>query len=225
MKTLLTSLLAASLVLTAAPALAGETIVEPSSEKVFEKTPTIDGKSYICLGAGIRKKVVFKVYAMSFCLEAEAGKAELAKYFDGPGKKHGAKRGQALAEALAEDPDFFKALIDMPVDKAADMIFVRNVGAASMKETFTESLTKSLGAAEKARVDNFVNLLGQDLKDGDKLVLRTKPSGELTVGLGEPKKLTDPKLARAVWDCYFGVANPSPALREAVAKGAAALHP
>jgi hypothetical protein len=224
MKTLLTAVLAASLVVLSTPAAAGEQIVEPSSEKSFEKNPTIDGKPYLCLGVGIRKKVVFKVYAISFCVEAEAGKAELAKYFEGAGKKHAGKKGKELASALAEDPDFFKALLDMPVDKAAEMIFVRNVGAASMKETFTENLTKSLGAGEKARVDSFVNLLGQDLKEGDKLILRTKTTGDMEVGLGTPQKLNDAKLARAVWDCYFGVANPSPALRESVAAGAAALR-
>jgi hypothetical protein len=222
MKTSILAVAGLAAILSAAPASA-EQITEPSSGLKFEKNPTIDGAKYVCLGAGIRKKLVFKVYALVFCVEETAGKAELAKFMEGPGKGLAAKTGDDLAEALAESPGFFRHIIAMPVPKAAEFVFQRNVDAETMKETFTESLVKALGQDEKPRVDAFVAMLDQDIKKGDRLKIRTKPTGEIDVGLGEMKHRNDEKIARAVWESYFGPNAVSPSLKEAVAKGAALL--
>lgn len=218
------ALLAALGSLFAGPAFA-EQLTEPSSELKFEKNPTVEGRRFVCLGTGIRKKVVFKVYAMVFCVDQAAAQAELAKYFEGPGKAHAALQGAQLAAALQEDAAFFRYLIAMPVEKAAEMVFLRNVEATKMKETFTESLTRALGTGEQQRVASFVSLLGTDVKDGDRMSLRTRPSGDIAVGIGsDVKKLSDEKLARAVWEAYFGPSGVSPTLKESVAAGVAALR-
>ncbi|MGC4118930.1 MAG: chalcone isomerase family protein [Myxococcales bacterium] len=200
--------------LAAAP-VSAQPLVEPSTDIKFEKAPTIDGKPYLCLGTGLRKKAFFKVYAMVFCVEDAAGRPALAKLLEGNTKS---------AAELADDHEFFKKLMALPVEKAAEMVFVRNVGKEKMKEAFEESLTKALGKGEKARIDAFLAAnMDKDLKEGDHMILRTKPSGELTVGLvGALKTSTDPVLAPAVWSPYLGADSVAPSLKKAVAEGALA---
>ncbi|HEY3446313.1 MAG TPA: chalcone isomerase family protein [Myxococcales bacterium] len=207
------ALLAATLA--AAPASAADQLVEPSTEVKFEKAPTIDGKPYLCLGTGLRKKAFFKVYAIVYCLEEAAGRPALAKLLEGNAKS---------ASDLADDSEFFKKLVALPVDKAAEMVFVRDVGKEKMKDAFEESLTKALGKAEKPRIDAFLTAnMDKDLKSGDHMILRTKPSGEITVGLaGALKTSTDPILAPAVWMPYLGPDSVAPSLKKSVAEGALA---
>ncbi len=204
----------AAATLLAAPASA-QHLVEPSTELKFEKAPTIDGKPFLCLGTGLRKKAFFKVYAMVFCVEDAAGRAALAKLLEGNTKTAG---------QLAEDDEFFKKLMALPVDKAAEMVFVRDVGKEKMKDAFEESLTKALGKAEKPRIDAFLAAnMDKDLKSGDHMILRTRPNGELTVGLvGALKTSTDPVLAPAVWMPYLGPDSVAPSLKKSVAEGALA---
>jgi len=200
-------------------------LLEPSSELKFEKAPTVDGKPYLCLGTGIRKKAIFRVYAMVFCVEDAAGRAEIAKWFEGAGKKHAALKGDALAEALAEDGGLFKHLMTMPVARYAELIFVRDVSREKMRDAFVESLTRSLGTSEKARIDRFVGLLERDIKEKEHLKIRTGTGGEIEVALDQPKALTDEKLAGAVWEAYLGRNSVAPKLKESVARGVAALRP
>jgi hypothetical protein len=217
MRTALVALLSLCVCLYAASARA-EPLVEPSSELKFEKSPTIDGKPYLCLGVGIRKKAIFKVYALAFCVEEAAGRAELQKFLDGAGK------GKS-ADELAEDPAFFKVLIDLPVDKAAQLVFVRDVSKDKMRESFDESLTKALGKAQKSHIDSFLELLDNDLKSGDKLAVQTKPDGSIRVGLnGDLKDRKDPILAPALWQPYLGADSVSGSLKKSVASGVAALR-
>ena len=200
--------------LVAAPASAQQ-LVEPSTEIKFEKAPTIDGKPYLCLGTGLRKKVFFKVYAMVFCIEEAAGRPALAKLLEGNTRS---------ASDLADDNELFKKLMALPVGKAAEMVFVRDVSKEKMKDAFEESLTKALGKAEQPRIDAFLNAnMDKDLKSGDHMILRTKPDGELTVGLvGALKTSTDPVLAPAVWMPYLGPDSVAPSLKKSVAAGALA---
>jgi hypothetical protein len=224
MRRIASLLFAAFVALAAAPA-GAEQLTEPSSELKFEKYPAIDGKRFVCLGTGIRKRLVFKVYALVFCAEERGFEAELAKYFEGPGKAHAALRGKALAEALEDDPGFYRFLMTAPFDKAAEMVFLRGVGKDTLKETFTDSLTRALGAGEKQRVVAFVNLMESDVKENDRLSLRTGASGAIALGLGdELKQIEDAMIARAVWESYLGPSGVSPALKRSVAAGVAALR-
>lgn len=201
-----------------------EALVEPSSELSFEKYPTFDGKRFQCLGTGIRKKAIFRVYAIVFCVDEAAFAAQLPKYFEGPGKRHAALRGEELARALGKDPEFFQYLRGAPVDKAIELAFVRNVGAEKMRETFVESLTRALGPGERARIDAFVQMLDRDLKEGDRLALRTTAAGGIHVQLGAPRALDDSKLAGGIWQAYLGPDSNVPTLKESVARGVAALR-
>jgi hypothetical protein len=202
-----------------------EELTEPSSELKFEKAPTVDGKPFLCLAAGIRKKALFRVYAIVYCVEETAGRAAIQQYFERAGNARAGMPVEKLSKELADDAQFFKELMAMPVEKWAQMVFVRDVSKEKMKNAFEESLTKALGKTEKERIDAFVGLLDRDLKSGDKLVLHTKPTGELEVGLsGAPKSVRDPILASAVWMPYLGPDSVAPSLKEAVAKAVAGMR-
>lgn len=227
MRTLIPALVLGLSVAVAASPAAAQELVEPSTEVKFEKSPVIDGKPFLCLGTGVRKKAIFKVYAIVYCVEEAAGQAEIQKYFaEGAGKAHAPSQGKQLAEKLADDPGFFRALMAMKIEKAAQLVFVRDVGKDKMKEAFEESLTRSLGKDEKPRIESFVNLLDRDLKRGDRMILQTGPDGRIRVGhSGEPKSVQDPVLAAAVWQPYLGEDSVAPSLRKSVAATVAAMRP
>ena len=221
MRTLALSLLSLTLCL---PARADQ-LTEPSSEVKFERAPTVAGKPFLCLGTGIRKKAIFKVYAIAFCVEDVAGRAAIQQWFEGAGRSFAGVQGEKLAEKLADDPDFFRAMMALPVEKYAQLVFVRDVSKEKMRDAFDDSLTKALGKTEKARIDKFVGLLDRDLKDGDKLELITRPDGAIEVGFtGDLKGLTDPILAAALWTPYLGPDSVAPKLKESVAKGVAGMR-
>lgn len=206
--------------LAAVPALA-EPLVEPSSDQRFERSPVLDGKPFLCLGAGIRKKSFWSVYAIDFCVEAAAGRAELARWLSGAGRRHAGKRTEALAQGLGGDPEFFQFMVTMPVEKSADIVFVRDVSREKIREAFTWSLVRALGEAERPRIESFVSLIDRDIKEGERIALRTTPSGEVTLSLGSPHHIKDEKLSRALWQAYLGPDSVTPALKASVALGTA----
>jgi hypothetical protein len=210
--------------LLAAPATAAaERLVEPSTDIEFASKPVIDGKPFLCLGTGVRKKAIFKVYAVTFCVEEAGGREALAAWLSGQAR-FARLAGAELAEALESDEKFFEALLAMPVDKAVEMAFVRDVGLDKVRESFTESLVRTVGKAERGRIATFVSKLDRDLKKGDRLTLHAHPNGDVTVGLGESHAdLHDDVLARALWVPYLGPDSISPTLKRSVARGAATL--
>lgn len=201
-------------------------LVEPSTGVKFLQNATVEGQPFLCLGTGVRKKAFFKVYAVVYCVEEAAGREAIRSYFtEGPGKVHEA-RGEELAKKLQDDPGFFNALMRMPVERFAQMVFVRDVGKEKMKDAFEESLTRALGPKEKQRIESFIGLLDRDLKDGDKLMLRTRPDGTIRLGLeGDLKTVKDGLLAGAVWEPYLGKDSVTPELKRSVAKAIAAMKP
>ncbi len=197
-----------------------EPLVEPSSEQQVERAPVVDGKPYLCLGAGIRKRAFFRIYAIGFCVEEAPARAELARYLVQSGK-HAGKRDEALARALRRDPDFFEFAIDMPVAKRGEFVFLRDISAQQLRDAFRWSLLRVLGETERERVEAFVTLLDQDVKEGERMIVHTSPDGEVTLTLGQTHKVKDPKLAKGVWPTYLGPESVTPALRDSVAEGAA----
>ncbi|MBI5549770.1 MAG: chalcone isomerase family protein [Deltaproteobacteria bacterium] len=207
----------------ATPCLArGETLVEPSSEQEFERTPNIEGKPFLCLGAGVRKKVFFQIYAIDFCVEAQAGRAEIAKYLQSPdGRRHAGKKAEALARSLREDEAFFAHVVSMPVEKSADVVFVRDVTSQQLRDAFAWVLLQALGEEARARIDAFVAMIDRDMKEGDRMTLRTKPSGEVMLDLGVPHQVRDERLAYSLWQAYLGPESIIPDLKASIAEGTA----
>ncbi len=217
----------AALLLAAAPAgvRAEEPLIESASAQQPERAPVAPGTRFVCLGAGVRKKLFWSVYAIDFCVEAEAGRAELSRYLAGPGgAQHAGKQGEELARSLREDPEFFRHLTEMPVEKRAELVFLRDVDRVRFGEAFTWSLVQVLGEEARPRVQAFVSkLAGRDVREGEKLSLRTRPDGQVSAALDQDLGERDERLASALWKAYLGPDSVVPSLKDSVAEGAALL--
>jgi hypothetical protein len=201
-------------------------LVESASGTTFERRPTHNGRSFVCLGAGVRKYLFWQVYAMDFCLEESKARSELEAYLTGNGKRHAGLRGPALATALREDPGFFEQLASMATDKRGEMVFLRSGGADTVRSNFRKNLEKALGSAppEEAAIQDFVSPIERDVRPGDRAVFTTSPSGSITFAIGSREKV----LARSgaevkFWRAYLGPDSPLPSLKDAVAQGVADL--
>ena len=189
----------------------------------LEPVPAHGPARFACLGAGVRKKLFFSVYAIDFCVEAEAGRAQLERYLSGAGRRHAGKRGEELARALREDPEFFRYLMEMPVEKRADVVFLRDVDRGRLSEAFSWVLLQALGEEARPQVEAFVGRIARDVREGEKLCLRTLPDGQVWAGLDEDLGVRDQRLATALWKAYLGPESITPALKDSVAEGAARL--
>lgn len=214
--------LAAVLALLAATPARAETLVEPATEVAFEANPTYQGKRFACLGTGLRKKAIFKVYAVAFCVEEAALGSQLDLWFHGPGRRHEALRGDALGEALERDPEFFDALLALPADKAVEMAFVREVSRERIKDAFTDSLVRAMGDSLRPRIEAFVGNLHRGMGKGERLVLDARVDGAVSVILSDREQdLRDEAIAKALWVPYLGRDSIMPGLKKSVAQGVA----
>jgi hypothetical protein len=208
------------------PVAHAEGLVEPASGVSFEKHPSSDGKSFVCLAAGIRKYLFWKVYAMDFCVEEEKLKSELDRYFAGPGKRHAALEGRTLATALGDDRTFFDFLASSAIEKRAELVFLRDSDADTVRNSFRKNLEKGIGSAdqEKAAIGDFVSAIDRDVKVGDRARFVTRP-GELSFTWGtNSRTLKHSGVEAAFWRGYLGPDSPLPSLKDAVAQGIASLR-
>ena len=200
-------------------------VVDTATNISFDANPVVDGTPFVCLGAGLRKKAFFKVYAVSFCVEEEAARAHLDRWFATTGKRHGSLRGDKLAEALQDDQALFQTLMAMSADKLVEMVFVRDVSRDKIKSSFTDSLVQALGPREKMRIAAFVENLPRGVKSGEHILMRGHVNGDITVRLGDRQQdLHDEVIAPALWIAYLGPDSITPTLKKAVAAGVARLR-
>lgn len=208
------------------PSARAEELIEPASGVSFDRRPSSEGKTFLCLGAGIRKVLFWKVYAMDFCVEEANLKAELDRYFAGPGKRFADLRGGALATALGEDHGFFDYLASSDIEKRAELVFLRGSDAETVRNSFSKNLEKGIGSAgrEKAAIRDFVSAIDRDVKVGDRARFATRP-GELAFTWGASSRtLRRGGVQVAFWSGYLGADSPLPSLKDAVAHGVAALR-
>jgi hypothetical protein len=201
-----------------------DVFVEPSSGATFERRPSSAGQTYMCFGAGVRKYLFWHVYAMDFCVEESKASAQLDGYFAGPGHAYANLKGSALADALRHDENFFGYLSSMDADKRAEMVFLRDAGADTLRGNFIKNLRKSLGSSEAdaAALREFVSPIDRDVRNGDRAVFVTHPAGELVFGFGaKSKSLKRSRVDAAFWSAYLGPDSPVGSLKDAIAQGVA----
>lgn len=204
-----------------------DTLVEPSSGVSFEKHPASGGDAFLCLGAGLRKYLFWKLYAMDFCVEDGKGRAEIARYFSGPGRRYADMKGGDLAKALADDQGFFDFLVTMPVEKRAEMVFLRGGDADKAREGFSKNLEKFLGSGdrEKAAIRDFVSAIDRPVSSGDRAVFVSHPGAQLDFTFGaNTRSLRHDKAERAFWGAYLGPDSPLGSMKEAIAQAVAGLR-
>jgi hypothetical protein len=204
-----------------------DTFVEPSSGVSFEKHPASGANSFLCLGAGTRKYLLWKLYVMDFCVEDGKGRAEIDRYFSGPGRRYAGMKGSDLAKALADDQGFFDFLVTMPVEKRAEMVFLRGGDADKAREGFSKNLEKFLGSGdrEKAAIRDFVSAIDRPVNTGDRAVFVSHPGAQLDFTFGaNTRSLRHEKAERAFWGAYLGSDSPLGSMKEAIAQAVAEMR-
>jgi hypothetical protein len=106
-----------------------EKITEPSTELQFEKIIKFSDEpgaiDVVCVGAGVRKKFVVKVYAGAVYLDPIEAKKVLGKY----APKTKPEDMEDFLEELAENSSYWNDFINGSFYKIIVMRFVRDVGS------------------------------------------------------------------------------------------------
>jgi hypothetical protein len=197
----------------ARPAVAAADLVEPSTGIAFpaeQRGP--QGTVFTCLGTGLRKVFLFKVYAITFCVDNPA--AALAGIPP-------AEAGQSVddrAERLAQDDAFFDRLLQSETDKAVILRMVRDVS----REKNADALRKSLGSVLPApKVELLINTFPGEAKEGQETRIFSSNQRTVTISMGgATKTLEDPEIAAKLWRVWLGPDSVTPKLKESVARRA-----
>jgi hypothetical protein len=162
-------------------------VEEPSTKKVFPATVNFehDGQDYqlSVTGVGVRKKVVFKGYA-------------IAHYM-----------------AVAEFKDLYQALDAALSDSYAKQItmdFARDIDVGKIQDAYRKGFEKNASDEEAEviapYVEKFLGYFAEDIKENDQYVLRWLPDGIiLTVINGEEKEpVENVTFAKVLWRIWLG---------------------
>lgn len=158
-------------------------------------------------GLGIREKTIFNVNVYSYVLYVDRGyiQKDLASY---KGKK---------SKVIEKDKALFQKLLSQNTTKELRMRFCRNVDADDVVEAFDDSMkprilklkekVKGTEAEKLKTLKTFRGFFSLDkLKKNMELRFTWHPDGTMsTVVNGERKPdITDPDLAKALFDVYLG---------------------
>jgi hypothetical protein len=191
-----------------------EPVKEPATGYSFDSVMQVDGRPFVLVGAGVRKKVLVKVYAMALYVdEADGRHAFPALVSRAGGRDHAKLVSSDHAQSFVMWGTFGKLGI---------LHFVRDVDAEKIRSAFAEGLEEEMG--DKAPVDRkqaaeqFLALFDKDMKEGQDIKVRTSADGKIEVEIAGQKKQApqSPKLARAVWGIWLGAKPISTDLRRAL---------
>ncbi|HEY3448901.1 MAG TPA: hypothetical protein VGK67_21250 [Myxococcales bacterium] len=184
-------------------------MVEPSTGAAFERQPEIGGRRYQTIGVGVRKLFLAPLYSIGLAVE----RGQLAELLE---------RTRFLSEHAALDQRFFSALVDLPVDKAAFLVFHHDFPRERAQEAMAEGLRRSLGRRDETRIARVLDLLKRDLQRGDRIHWRSSENRLLTFELDGVVDINDRLLARGVWVPYLGPDPVSASLKQRMARFLAA---
>jgi len=201
------------LTISAAARAAPTSFVDESTGIKFEPVQTVNGTTYQCLGAGVRKAFIFvKVYAAEFCVEPGALKPA-ADYVAGVKAKGG--NPSDLAGKLNDDPAFFNSLVEAPGGKLVIMHLVRDITREDLAKAFREAMSKVL---PPEKVEKLIAIIPGDPKNNQEVKL-SSTGDTLTIDIaGNAKKVDDAQIAQNIWRVWLGKDGVSPSLKESVAK-------
>jgi hypothetical protein len=177
----------------------------------FHPEQTINGTTFQCLGAGVRKVIFVNVYAAEFCLEPGSLQPALD---DVAAAK--AKGGSAtdVSKVLASDPALFDSLMGTAGDKLLIMHMVRDVSREQLAKAFRESLSKVL---PPEKVEKLLAIIpGNASKNED---VKISSAGDtLTIDIaGKADTIHDAEIAQKIWSVWLGPHSVSPSLKQSIA--------
>lgn len=187
-------------------------VVDKSTGTRFMAQPTIDGTTYHCLGAGVRKVFAFKAYAVAYCV----GDASIASQY--AREAYPQMSGKQLADALENDPRFFDTISAGPSNRLVAMQMVRDVSRQKLSDAFRESLSTIL---PPEKIDRLLAAIPGDAKKGQQALLYTNGQTLVIDIGGQANRLEDPVIAEALWRVWLGPDSVSPSLKESIAENVA----
>jgi tetratricopeptide (TPR) repeat protein len=175
--------------------------VEPVTKHTYQTLITVDGQPYTLLGAGARKVVGFKVYAMALYIEDDPARKAFPRL--------AAQAGGSDHDTLVRGDLVHQFVINGEFGKAALLHFVRTVSGKDTRDAYREALGDSASAKAppdlKRDADAFLALF-DDVRDGEDMTIRTTGPGKIVVEVHGQMRTgpTNPRLARDIWDIWLG---------------------
>lgn len=193
------ALLLASLA-SAPPAFARDELIERATDVAFDRSPTVGGATYECLGTGVRRFLVFKVYAIAFCIEASRAEATVRE-----------------ARVAGTAGGFLSKLASTPADKLAVLRLLRDVPASRMAGAFRDNLSDVLSAE---KIEKLIATIPGDAQ-GEQSVLLYSSGTKLMIDIaGNRREIDDEEIASKLWLVWLGAGSVTPTLREDIAERA-----
>lgn len=178
----------------------------------FPSEVRVAGTRYRCLGAGVRKVLFFKAYAVTFCVDDARVGEILGSYLQ---SSHADLRGPELEKALRSDQRFFDHLSSRKGDKLVVMQLVRDISKDRIAGAFRDSLGEVL---PRESVERLIATIPGDGKEGQKILLHSH-GNQLTIDIaGDAKKIDDPLIAENLWKVWLGPDAVAPSLKDSIAK-------
>ncbi|KAG6544006.1 hypothetical protein Mapa_014529 [Marchantia paleacea] len=204
----------------------GHEVVEPVTNIKFSKSTNAPGasKELVLAGAGVReKKIAFlkvKVYAVG--LYVDPGAISSLEAWKSKGTSE-----------LEKDESFFKALIDIPVEKSLRIVLARDIEGAQFWGALGEALAPRLkaagaGAAGEQALNSFGDVFkNRPLKDKTVIFLTWTQPSTLHISItpeGRSPSAPDASidsvaLLSSLYDVYLGKDPVSPSAKASIVKG------
>jgi len=193
----------------------GGHLIEKTTGTPFDATTQEGGHGFECLGTGVRKLMLAKVYALAFYVDAAHADGLVKSYREA---HYFQLRGEPLFEALREDSQFFDMLAGTEHNRLVVLKMKRDVSRKQLASTIRRSLSPLLPKEKLNRLDAAIT---QGANEGQ--VVKISAVGlKLTVDVaGEVRVIKDEEVTRNLFFVWLGTDGVSPSLREDIARRAA----
>jgi hypothetical protein len=193
----------------------GGQVIDKTTGTKFDEITEVQGQSYKCLGAGVRKLMVANVYAVAFCVEAAHADALVKSYVE---SHHPELRGDPLFEALRKDSKFFGALAGTKHNRLVVLKLQRNLSKKQLASNIRRSLSALL---PDEKLDKLTAAITAGAQKGQVAKIYAVGS-KLTFNVaGAVRVLDDEEVTRKLFFVWLGSKGVSPTLRENIARRAA----
>lgn len=192
----------------------GGQIIDRTTGTRFDEIIQVEAKSFKCLGVGVRKLLMVNVYAVAFCVEAAHADAPVKRYIE---DHYANLRGDALFEALREDPKFFRMLAGTKANRLVVLKMRRDLSKKQLADNMRRSLR---GLLSDDKLAELTAAITTGAKKGQ--IVKIYALGtRLTVDVaGAVRVIEDEEVTAKLFFVWLGPRSVSPALREDIARRA-----
>jgi len=184
---------------------------------VFDETRRWGQREMTCIGTGVRKRLVFDVYAACLYVDREQGKRGLLEFLRSSAAAEAYVDGQLDTRKLLSNQRFFDWLIQADLPLTIDMTFVRDVTAEQIRQEVRRGFLRYM--QPNAAMEQLLGVpADSDVKKWQHMTVMIMPGGRITLQLTGRTypPVVDRELARAVLSIYF---DREPMVREVTKLG------